>query len=65
MKRYNSDDILRSLKKVGIKKGDLVHVNPEIFKLGEYENYKNNLMAFFLFHKHLHLKLHKMVPPTN
>ena len=41
MKRYNSDDILRSLKKVGIKKGDLVHVNPEIFKLGEYENYKN------------------------
>ena len=41
MKTYDSKDILKALKKVGLKKGDLVHVNPEIFKLGSYNNLDN------------------------
>ena len=38
MKNYNSADIIKSLKKVGLKKGDLVLINPEIYKLGKMDN---------------------------
>ena len=41
MKPYKTKYIEFSLKKIGIKKGDSVFVNPEIFKLGKYKDAKN------------------------
>ncbi len=48
MKSYSQNDIIKSLKKVGLKKGDLVHINPEIFKLGQLSASKNlNVYSVF------------------
>ena len=38
---YNKSEIVKSLKKIGIKKGDNLFINPEIFKLGIYDTKKN------------------------
>ena len=50
MKKYDLNDIYKSLKKVGLKKGDLVFVNSEIYKLGIYENTQDNNI-FEVFYK--------------
>lgn len=42
MLKYNSKDILKSLRKIGLKKGDLIHINPEIYRLGNYISEKNS-----------------------
>lgn len=41
MKNYNLVDIVETLKKVGLKRGDLVFINSEIYKLGNMLNIKN------------------------
>ena len=46
MKRYNKIDIVSSLKKVGLKKGDTIFVNPELYKFGILEK-SNNKKYFF------------------
>lgn len=38
MNSYSKEDILKSLKKLGIKKGDTIFVNPEIYKFGVYND---------------------------
>ena len=43
---YNKTEIAKSLKKIAIKKGDNLFINPEIFKLGIY-NTKKNLNNFY------------------
>lgn len=47
MKTYNKIDISKSLKKIGIKKGDHLFINPEIFKLGFYEMKEDNKEAYY------------------
>mgnify|MGYP001349484269 CR=1 FL=1 len=42
MNSYSKKDILKSLKKLGIKKGDTIFINPEIYKFGVYKNAVNN-----------------------
>ena len=42
MKNYNSADIEKSLKKIGLKRGDSVFINPEIYRLGNFYNSKND-----------------------
>ena len=50
MKSYNKNDILKSLKNIGIKKGDLVFVNSEIYKLGVLDD-SININIYDIFFK--------------
>ena len=50
MKIYNQDNIRKCLIKIGLKKGDLVFVNPEIYRLGKFENTKSNRNVFEEFY---------------
>ena len=47
---YNKRDIFNSLKKVGLKKNDIIFVNPELFKFGKIAdiNDKNQYYEIFL-----------------
>ena len=52
MKSYSKNDILKSLKNIGVKKGDLVFVNSEIYKLGVLDN-STNINIYDIFFKSL------------
>lgn len=40
MKTYSSKDLYLALKRVGLRKGDTVYINPEIYKLGNLKDAK-------------------------
>lgn len=49
MKEYSLQEIKSALIKIGLKKGDVVFVNPEIYRLGRFnENYNKNIFEVFL-----------------
>ena len=49
MKEYSSQEIKSALIKIGLKKGDIVFVNSEIYRLGRFnEDYKYNIFEVFL-----------------
>ena len=49
MKKYNKKNIIRALKKVGLKKGQIIYVNPEIFKFGNLYEANNKNQYFKIF----------------
>ena len=49
MKTYSLNEIKKSLNVIGLKKGDLVYVNPEFFKLGKLKEAKNKNLYFKIF----------------
>ena len=52
MERYNKRDIVSAFKKVGLKKGDTIFVNPELYKFGILEK-SNNIQEFRIIQKTL------------
>ena len=42
MRKYKSEDLNNALKKIGVKKNDLIFINPEIYRLGYFYNNENN-----------------------
>ena len=51
MSSYSKKDIINSIKGVGIKNGDVVFLNPEIYKFGKYENASTSEDYFQDFYK--------------
>ena len=51
MRSYSKKDIVRSIRNVGIKKGDIVFVNPEIYKFGIYKDAHTSEDYFKDFYK--------------
>ena len=49
MINYTKNDIKKSLKKINLKKGDLIFVNPETFKFGKLVEAKNERDQFEIF----------------
>lgn len=51
MKEYGSDDLYNALKNIGVKKDDLIFINPEIYRFGFFNNTKNsrNLYEEFFY----------------
>ena len=52
MKKYNKKNIIRALKKVGLKKGQIIYVNPEIFKFGNLYEANNKNQYFKILDEH-------------
>ena len=51
MKIYKIDDIRKAVKKVGIKKGDVIFIFPETYKFGILENIKYHYRVYESFYK--------------
>ena len=51
MKTYTINDLRKSIRKVGIKKGDTVFIYPEIYKFGILENIQSNNQLYEVFFK--------------
>ena len=51
MKTYTVNDLIKSIKKVGIKKGDTIFIFPEIYKFGILEDTKSNNKLYEIFFK--------------
>ena len=49
MKTYTVNDLIKSIKKVGIKKGDTIFIFPEIYKFGILEDTKSNNKLYEIF----------------
>ena len=49
MKKYNKKNIIDALKKVGLKKGQIVYINPELFRFGNLYEAKNKNHYFKIF----------------
>ena len=49
MKKYNKKNIIDSLKKVGLKSGQIVYINPELFKFGSLYEAKNKNHYYKIF----------------
>ena len=50
MSEYSKKDISSAFEKVGLKKGDVLFINPEIYKFGILKNANNNLQYFNEFY---------------
>ena len=50
MKTYSLHEIEKCLNKIGLKKGDLIYVNPEFYKLGKLKEAKNKHLYFEIFY---------------
>ena len=50
MNFYTKNDILKSLQKLNIKKGDTIFINPEIYKFGLYKDAKKSEDYFIDFY---------------
>jgi len=51
MKLYNTNDIYKALKKIGISKNDVVYICPEIYKLGKLDRAKSKNEYIEVFFK--------------
>ena len=51
MKTYTVNDVRKSIRKVGIKKGDAVFIFPELYKFGILENIQFNNKLYEIFFK--------------
>lgn len=49
MKKFNKKDIISALKKVGLKRGQIVYINHELFKFGNLYEAKNRKHYFKIF----------------
>ena len=49
MKTYTKKDIEKALKKTGLKKGQIVYINPEIYRFGILKDAKNKEQYFKIF----------------
>lgn len=49
MKIYTKQDIYKTLKKIGLKKGDTIFVNPEFFRFGILKEAKNKRIFFNIY----------------
>ena len=49
MQKYNKKDIINSLKKVGIKKGQTIFINAHLWKFGQIIGVKNKQDFFKTF----------------
>ena len=52
MKKYDLNDIFKSFKKIGLKRGDLIFLNSELYKLGLFKDIKESNI-FDVFYKSL------------
>ena len=51
MKIYRINDIRTAIKKVGIKKGDVIFIFPETYKFGIFENISYHHKVYESFYK--------------
>jgi len=51
MKSYNKKDIIKSLKKVGIKKGQTIYINAHLYRFGHLIDAKNKNEFFKIFYE--------------
>ena len=51
MKTYTVNDLIKSIRKVGIDKGDTIFILPEIYKFGILENTQFNNELYEIFFK--------------
>ena len=49
MQKYSINDLEIGLRKVGLKRGQIVYINPEIYKLGVLKEAKNKKDYFKIF----------------
>ena len=49
MKTYTVNDLIKSIRKVGVDKGDTIFISPEIYKFGILENTLSNNKLYEIF----------------